>query len=258
MGYIALTLYVTFDIRVNRALLGVSLLSRVALRVSQLRESVVLYTFFVVSNTTATKRTSRRAADGPDGSAQVRCDHRSSRQPLKPRAASCHVPARCPGSAEPMATSQLLVAGCGCQGLNTTDSRQAGLLGLELAGDEVRVSAQPAIALTRSHRLCTAFSRCRRPIGSRAPATSMRGLQCRRAVVYTTPGCLAHHAGRRKRSCCVVYGRRRWAAAGRHDRLGRGRAAPSSRKRQAGAAAGVPFPILQRDSVHEGCIARAT
>ena len=191
----------------------------------------MLYTFFVVSNTTATKRTSRRAADGPDGSAQVRCDLRPPQQPptsqgSSPEQASCHVPARCPGSAEPMATSQLLVAGCGCQGLNTTDSRQAGLLGLELAGDEVRVSAQPAespplilVILTR-HSLTDSLQSAPPSFSftllalqatnwidtTHQPAPACR-LQCRRAVVYTTTGCLAHHAGRRKRSCCVVYGR---------------------------------------------------
>ena len=47
--------------------------------------------------------------------------------------------------------------------INTTASREAGLLGLEveLAGDEVRVAAQPAIAPARSHRQCAALARCR-------------------------------------------------------------------------------------------------
>ena len=108
----------------------------------RLRESVV-YTVIILSGIEYhSRRGGLAAADGSDGGTQVRPPQHASQSSCPPRAALAQwQPTTAPG--------RLWFPR---RGLNTTASREAGLLGLELAGDEVRVAAQTAIAPAHSHR----------------------------------------------------------------------------------------------------------
>ena len=62
-------------------------------------------------------------------------------------------------------------------------ARWTGLLGLELAGDEVRMFAQPAIAPARPHGLSAAFSRSRRASGQTSSTGSEAAVQACRSIL---------------------------------------------------------------------------